>query len=380
MELERLRPGVLVVAALVGGLSFQLLLGTSYVAAFLDPLGSSTGLPVGVVNLDGGAAGDELVARLEAAQSPIAWVRYPDRAALEEALLEKDAYGGIVVSEDFSEALASFATPAPRAARVDLLSNPGASTSGNLIAERAVATVIASAEAEARERALAGANAGNLGAGILSLEQGRWLADPIDARQSAVNVVASDGANGLAPAYLAMACWVGGYLGSAALERFRPFTRLDAARRALVVAGAALGQAALALLALVVVGLRVDDPADLFLVLAAGTWMAYALVSLCLDLFGLAGVVPAFAILSLGLPASGALYPAQLLPPLYRALHAVDPFTWLVEALRTVLYAPQASDLGANLLALAAVAVASTLASLGLAALRERRALPRKSL
>jgi len=373
VQLERAPGWLLVVLAVLAGLTCQLLLGTSYVAASLDPLREEAGVPVAVVNLDAGPHGDQLVARLRQTRSPVLWVEYADRSAALEALAQKRLFGALVLPTNFSADLDSFASDRPRAALVETFANPGASTAGGLIAQRALELAVEATRDAAREGALQSATLGTTGLGALTLEQGRYLAEPVHVRHSEVNAVPPRTANGLAPTYLAMAAWIGGYLGAAALERFRPQTGLHPLARGGIVAAAAFAQGALATVVVVSIGFAARDPLELALVLGLGTWMAYALVSLLMDLFGLAGILPAFAVLALGLPAAGAIYPVGLLPPLFADLHAVDPFTWLVEGLRTTLYAPGASDLAAHMGALAALALSCTLASVLLGFLRGRR-------
>lgn len=374
VTLERLPPWALIVLAVAAGLVCQLLLGTSYVAASLDPLRQEGGVAVAFVDLDAGPHGDELLARLEERGGPVAWIGYGSREAALDALARKEAYGALVLPANFSADLDSFASDRPRAALVETWTNPGASTAGNLVAERAIALALEATRDAARERAIGSATVPTLGLGALTLEQGRWLAEPIRAQEAEVNAVPPRAANGLAPTYFALAAWIGGYIGSVALERFRPFTALRAPARAALVLVAAAAQGALATLVALAVGFAAPDAASLMMLLALGTWMAYAIVSLLMDLFGLAGIVPAFAILALGIPASGALYPEGLLPPFFQALHPIDPFTWLVEGLRTVLYAPGAGDLAGHVYALAALAIACTALSLVISFLRARRA------
>lgn len=364
MQLERLPPAALVALALLAGLTCQLLLGTSYVAATLDPLREERGIPVAVVLLDQGAHGSAWLDALDARASPIDWVPVATREEALGLLREKRAFGAMVVPEDFSASLESFASDAPRAALVETFTSPGASTSGSLIAGRAIELALEGLRERVREEALRGAVVGTTGLGALTLEQGRFLAQPVHARATLVNPVPEGGANGLAPTYLAMGAWIGGYLGAIALERFRPFTKLRPLARAGLMAGASLMNGALATGAALAVGLAVPDAAQLAIMIALGTWMAYCVVALFTDLVGLAAIIPAFALLALGLPASGALYPVGLLPDLYRTLHAIDPFTWLVEGMRTVLYARDAGDLDANARKLAGLAVACTVASL----------------
>lgn len=363
--LDRLHPLALVVLALVGGLTFQLLLGTSYVAGSLDPVGESIGLPIGIVNLDEGRHGARFASALYASDTEVvSWTPIPSRDAAVRQMLAKDLMGAIVVPRNFSASLESFASDTPRAATVEALANPGASTSGSIVAERAIAAAVDALRARVRDDAIASAAVPTLGMGALTLDQARFIAQPIHAQQTTVNPVPQGGANGLAPTYVAMAAWIGGYIGAVALDRFRERTRMGPAKRAGVVALGAAAQGIAAAWMLGAIGLQVADPMRLALVIALGTWMAYAVVSLLLDLLGIVGTVPAFAILALGLPASGAMYPVEMLPPFFRAIHPYDPFTWLVEGLRTALYAPAADDFAANAMRLAALALVASGASL----------------
>lgn len=373
MDLDRLPPRTLVLLALAGGLSFQLIVGGAYLAAFLDPLRADDGVPLLVANEDEGDLGGALVEALLQQGGPARW-REATRGEVAHALREKHAFGALVLPANFTAALRSYGSEAPAPARVERWTNPGASTSGALIAERATDLAIAAVEERAREEALA-ASAPPVPVipGTVTLAQARWLADPVLVESRVANAVPANGANGLAPAYLAMAAWLGGYLGSVALERFRPLTRLRPLARSAIVAGAAVAQGALAALACVLLGLDAPDALLLAGVLALGTWMAYCVVSLLMDVFGVPGVVPAIAVMAVGLPASGAVYPEALLPGFFRALHPWDPFTWLVEALRTALYATGAGDLPLNAAKLAGLSVVLTLASLGLGVVRGRR-------
>lgn len=380
MLLDRLSPKALIAASLFAGLTFQLLLGTSYVGAFLDPLEESSGIPVAVVNHDRGDAGARFLSAVAAKDTPVRWVAVESRAAAIQGLETKRYHGALLLPENFTEALTSLGTTSPRAASVELLTNPGASPSGSLTASRVMEAALAGLRAEVQARAIDAATPdAPLAAplprgGVFTVEQARVLADPVKVTTTVVNAVPPRGANGLAPLYLTMAAWVGGYFGAVALERFREKTRLTPGRRALVVpAGAAL-QGLVATAALLLIGFPVPDPFLLAGVLALGAWMAYAVVSLLLDLFGLPGVAPAFALMALGIPASGGVYPPEMLTPLFRAVHALDPFTWLLEALRTALHVPRATDLAGHALRLAATALAATALSLAWHRLRERRA------
>lgn len=377
MDLDRLPPAVLIVVALSAGLAFQLLLGTSYVAAFLDPVAESDGVPVAVVNEDRGAHGQTFAATLSRAEGPVRFELVESRAEAVRSMEAKERFGAIVILSNFTTALESFATQTPHGALVELMTNPGASTSGSIVAQRAMDAAIDGLRAKVRHDAIESARLPTLGQGALTLDQAEFVAEPVYVQRATINAVPERGANGLAPTYLAMAAWIGGYIGAVALQRYEARTKLAIWRRSILVGAAALVQSGIAVSALLLIGLNVADPLGLFLVLAAGTWMAYALVALLLDVFGLPGVVPAFAIMSLGLPASGAVYPVEMLPDFFRGLHAYDPFTWLIEGLRTTLYAPGASDLPANVRSLAMVAAVATAVTLGLAMWREQRPLRR---
>lgn len=372
MQLERAPAWLLVILAILAGLTCQLLLGTSYLAATLDPLDADEGIPVAVVVEDKGPHGRDLYERLRENDGPIAWTKVDARAAMMDGLVEKRYYGALVLPANFSADLESFASQTPHPAIAYTYTNPGASTSGNLIASRGIEIALEATRTAAREEAVARSSVSTTGLGALTLDQARHVAQPLLVETTVVNPVPAHGANGLAPTYLAMAAWIGGYLGAVALERFRPTTGLAVVPRAAIVAGAALLQGAIAVVAAQAIGLSIRDGVSLALLLAAGTWMAYALVSLLLDLLGLAGILPAFAVLALGLPASGALYPVDLLPDIFRILSRIDPFTWLVEGLRTTLYAPGAGDLTRHISSLTLLALACTLATVLLALWRGR--------
>lgn len=371
-SLDRLPRTALVALAIAGGLAFQLLLGTSYTAASLDPVGESTGVPIAIVNLDEGPHGRRFAEALGQSAAVVRWETHASRDDAVRALERKEAMGALVLPRNFSARLDSFASNDPRAAHVETLSNPGASTSGSIVAERALAAALDALRARIREEAIAGAEIATLGMGAITLDQARFVAEPVVVQRATVNPVSAKGAAGLAPTYLAMAAWLGGYFGAIALERFRAQTRLRPPARAAISAGAAVVQAAAAATMLLWIGLDVPDLRQLVLLLALGTWMAYALVSLMLDVMGLAGVVPAFAVLALGLPAAGAVYPVEMVPEAFRALHPYSPFTWLVESLRTTLHAPFAGDAAAHATSLVLLALACTALSVALGMLPTR--------
>lgn len=366
-------------ASLLAGLTVQLLLGTSYVAAFLDPVQEGDGIPVALVNLDQGPLGARFIEGILKQDVPVTWMHPATRAEALRGLEEKALYGALVIPANFTEALQSAATLSPRPATVELLGNPGASTSGHLIASRVLEAAMDALRAEVQERALHAAQPAPAlapGTGAFTLEQARFLADPVKVTETTVNPVAPRTANGLAPTYLTMAAWVGGYFGALALDRFRDRTGLSSGLRALIVPAASLAQGLVATGVLLVIGYAPPEALMLATVLAVGTWMAYAVVSLLADLLGTAGAIPAFALMAVGIPASGAVYPVELLPPLFQALSAWNPFTWLVEALRTTLHTPGAPDLAGHLARLALLALAASGLSLAWARLRRRAAAP----
>ncbi len=377
MLLDRLGPRALVGVALFAGLAFQLLLGTSYIGAFLDPVEESTGIPVAIVDLDTGARGAAFVDRLTAADTPVRWVSVAAESEAVARMESKEFRGTIIIPANFTTALESFATPAPHAATLVTYENPGATTTGSLVAKRVVDAVIHRLRVTVQEEALQDFVPGASGAGILTLDQARFVADPVKVDARTANAIPSNGANGLAPAYLAAAAWMGGYVGAVALERFRDRTRLGPGRRLGVVAVASIVQGVLATAAVMAVGFEMRDPVAVAALVALGTFAAYGIVNLAIDLMGVVGIVPAFAVMAIGLPGSGAIYPMEMLPAAYRALSVANPFTWMAEAFRTVLYTPAAHDAMPNGMRLAVLGALTGIA--GIAWVRIRRVRHRPS-
>ncbi|MEJ5945458.1 YhgE/Pip domain-containing protein [Pseudokineococcus basanitobsidens] len=203
------------------------------------------------------------------------------------------------------------------------------------------------------------------------------ITDPVVTTSANPAEVGSYGA-GLAPFFLALALWIGGYVLFLVL---RPLSRRASAagRPALGVALGGYGPAALvgvvqAVVVWAVVVLFLDvDPASpvgllgmLLLTSAAFVAVVHALVAW----FGLPGQFLGLVLLVLQLVSSGGTFPWQTLPAPLAALHQVLPMGYAVEALRSLVAGGSATPVWT------AVAVLGGYLVLGLAAstLAARRA------
>ena len=171
------------------------------------------------------------------------------------------------------------------------------------------------------------------------------IADPVKIEQVAQTRAGSYGA-GLAPFFLSLAAWIGGYV---LFLLVRPFsaraTAADANPLRVAVGGwlapALLGTAQVALLYLLVWrGLKIVPvhvvTSGLFMVLASVTFIA--IVQALNAWLGTAGQFVALVLMLVQLVSAGGTFPWQTIPgPLY-ALHHLLPMTYTVEGLRHLLY------------------------------------------
>ncbi|MEJ5913213.1 YhgE/Pip domain-containing protein [Pseudokineococcus sp. 1T1Z-3] len=203
------------------------------------------------------------------------------------------------------------------------------------------------------------------------------ISDPVVTTSANPAQVGSYGA-GLAPFFLALALWIGGYVLFLVL---RPLSRRASAagRPALGVALGGYGPAALfgvmqAVLVWVavvlVLGIEPASPVGLLAVLLLTSAAFIAVVHALVAWFGLPGQFLGLVLLVLQLVSSGGTFPWQTLPAPLAALHQVLPMGYAVEALRTLVAGGSAAPVWQ------AVAVLGGYLVLGLAAstLAARRA------
>lgn len=173
----------------------------------------------------------------------------------------------------------------------------------------------------------------------------KTIADPTAVRTVGDARAATYGA-GLAPFFLALAAWIGGFV---LFLLFRPLPRraLAAGKRAwqAVLAGwlpvAAMGVAQMVILYLVVtfaVGLTPAYYAATFGFLVLGSVAFVALLQGLNALFGAVGKFLGLLLLILQLVSAGGTFPWQTIPDALYPLHHVLPMTYVVDGLRHLIY------------------------------------------
>lgn len=206
----------------------------------------------------------------------------------------------------------------------------------------------------------------------------KTIADPT-AVHNVGNAQAATYGAGLAPFFLALAAWIGGFV---LFLLFRPLSRraLAAGRRAwkTVLAGwlpvAAMGVVQMVILYLVVtfaVGLR---PAYWFATFGFLVFSSIAFIGLLHGLNALFGAVGKFLgllLLILQLVSAGGTFPWQTIPDVLYPLHYLLPMSYVVDGLRHLIYGGGLAGVGIDVAVLAGWLLLGLLLSL-LAARRQR--------
>ena len=204
------------------------------------------------------------------------------------------------------------------------------------------------------------------------------IGNPVNV-QSASQARASSYGAGLAPFFLALAAWIGGY---ALFLLLRPLSsRAMAANQTplrIAIGGwlpaALIGAAQMALLSVAVlfaVGIKPVNVAgtSAFLLLASATFIA---IVHCLNAwFGKAGQFLGLVLMVVQLVSAGGTFPWQTIPHSMHWLHEVLPMSYAVDGLRQLMYGGLTSRVSVAVAVLAGYLVVSLLLT-GLAARRHR--------
>ncbi|WP_033339137.1 YhgE/Pip domain-containing protein [Catenuloplanes japonicus] len=199
------------------------------------------------------------------------------------------------------------------------------------------------------------------------------IADPVDVQTVRQNEAATYGA-GLAPFFLSLAAWIGGYV---LFLLVRPLSnRAMAANQSglrVAVGGwlapALLGAAQMGLLFAVVMlalGFRPAHPAGMaaFMMLASATFIA--IIHMLNAWLGAVGQFLGLVLMVLQLVSAGGTFPWQTIPAPLHGLHHVLPMSYSVDGLRHLMYGGDMMAVGrATSILVAYLAVALLLTALG---------------
>ena len=197
-DLKRYSRGVLPRVALITIILLPLLYGAMYLWAFWNPFAAVDRVPVALVNEDRGAlaqgqelrAGDEVAgALLKSGQLDLHLV---SAEAAAKAVADGTYYFSITLPEDFSEAIASSATPNPRQAQIQFDYNDANNYLASVIGQNAAREVLNQVGARVGEQVV-----GKVLIGLTDAGEGiKKAADGAD-RLSAGLTAANDGAHQL---------------------------------------------------------------------------------------------------------------------------------------------------------------------------------------
>ncbi len=393
--------------AVLGGGALALVMTYAYVGAFVDPTGRLDGMPVGIVDGDRPveiagqriAIGEDLVAELRRHPQPeIDLIVYESEAAARRALARNEVIGVIVLPEDLSSDVGAIATALGDAppATVSLLRNDGAGSLQpalfDVYADAAVTRLSATVSTRLTDQL------GQLGATVAP-DAVTALAQPIVGEKVDARDIGDHGGRGLPPFYVAVMVTLTGVLSATVLHvlvsvatgddhlellgREIPVRTVDASRwdrwvvEAIVaVPVAALGGAAVAWMAIGILGAHADRPLGALLLAMASVLAMMWLAQAFLVAFGIVGDLLVLLLTTIfGVPSARGVYPAEALPAFFRVIGAVLPLRWITDGMRATFFFEGAGAAGLRgaWVAVAAYAVVSLAAGAGAARLSQRR-------
>lgn len=199
-----------------------------------------------------------------------------------------------------------------------------------------------------------------------------FMAAPVELSTEVIYPVATYG-SGVAPFYTNLALWVGGFVLIAIIklevdrEGVPAFTATEGyfgRWLLLVVLGAV--QAVIVCAGDLVIGVQCEEPA---LFMLAGIWISFVYVNIIYALsiaFKHIGKALGVILVIVQIPGSSGMYPIEMMPGFFRAIHPLLPFTYGINALRETIGGLYGLSYLANLAALAAFAAVALLVGVGI--------------
>lgn len=199
-----------------------------------------------------------------------------------------------------------------------------------------------------------------------------FMAAPVELTTEVVYPVATYG-SGVAPFYTNLALWVGGFVLIAIIklevdrEGVPAFTATEGyfGRWLLFVALGAV-QAVIVCVGDLVIGVQCEEPV---LFVLAGIWISFVYVNIIYALsiaFKHIGKALGVILVIVQIPGSSGMYPIEMMPGFFRAIHPLLPFTYGINALRETIGGLYGLAYLADLGALAAFLAAALLVGVGI--------------
>lgn len=363
----------------MGALVMALAMGVSYLGAFLSPEAHMEAFPLGIVNEDEGIVvagqpqnrGDEVLARITVSSDVrIEWIEYGSRDELLAAMRENDIYGGMVITDGFTRHLAGIVLPGamgeePSAAVLELVYNEGGGSLAGAQGQQILRAAAAEVDSAARTEILAGLEGRQVDPAMVTL-----IADPVQVQETVAVPAPANTGHGMGSFYIAVVTVVGAFLAADVVSIGVDFvtghtsmgprlTRLRGepvpaslwamyrAKLALFLAVSVLASTTLTWFITGPMGTPVSDSWVLLGVLLLAQVAIGALTLLLITVFSLPGIlIGLVATTILGVPSAMGVFPAQLMPPFYRAMGDVLPVRYLSDAVRALIYFDGNGDAG----------------------------------
>jgi uncharacterized phage infection (PIP) family protein YhgE len=376
LDLLRQRP-VWAVPIVVGAVLIGLMTAL-YIGSAVDPVSHMHGLPVSLVQDDGGRAATELDLGGDLQKALLGSpevsgklaIHVESMAAARDRMDRGASYATLVVPPDFSAAAlnlvgAGGAHPARDGLpTVRLLSNQRAGTEGAGLATGVLQPAVAAFSRKVGEKLLAegGSRAGPAARAA--------LADPVQVEAAVYRPLSAKAALGLSAFYTSLLILMSGFIGATIVNAFvdgalgfaptEIGSRWSMSRPTLITRWQTLlakwGMAAvltgiLVAVFLLVAGLILGMDAPSPLLLWAYGWFGAATVAIgTLALFAVLGtpgqLVGLLIFVYVGLASAGGTVPIQALPDVFAAVSHADPLRQILDGVRSILYLEARADAG----------------------------------
>jgi ABC-type multidrug transport system permease subunit len=368
-------PPIVIGVVLIG------LMTALYIGSAVDPIDHMEGLPVSLVQADGGGSGIgeikvNLGAELERALlgSPTVAqkldIHVESMAAAEDRMDRGASYATLVVPRDFTDAALNLAGapgahPAhPGLPSVVLLSNQRAGTEGASLATGVLTPALAAISQSFGAKLLRESGAKAPAAARAA------LADPIKVEAGQYRPLPAKAALGLSAFYIALLMMMCGFIGAtivnAGLDGVLGFAPTEIGPKWMMVRPALISRwqtllakwaiaavltgiltAVVLLVAAAILGMDAPDPLLLWVygwfgaaTVAVGTLALFAVLGTPGQLLGL------LIFVYLGLASAGGTVPVQALPDLFAAISHLDPLRQILGGVRSILYLEARGDAG----------------------------------
>lgn len=273
----------------------------------------------------------------------IKWVEVKSIKAVEKGLDNQEYYAALVIPQDFSLKQASLQTPTPTSPKVQIFINQGMNMAASTMAGQILNGVVDNMNNTVREQLINGFE--KQGA-LLTVEQAKNLAVPIEKKVTNVNEVGSNSANGNAPISLFQPLWIASLASAAILFIAVSNLPISTRKESLLTKGSQILMGAIVSLVIGfgftwiaegLVGLKIPNFLDTALFLTITSFSFILMILAVLSLVGIRGIALFALLLFFGGPLL-ALAP-EMMSPFYRDwIYSWLPMRFMIQGLRNLFF------------------------------------------